>query len=187
VIKQADVALLLYLLRDRFTREMRTANFDYYEPRTAHGSSLSPAIHALMAARLDRCSIAETHFQRAAAIDLADNLGNAAGGVHMAALGGLWQATVFGFAGLSVGPDGLRFDPHLPSGWRNLRFPLQWRGRRLQITLGTEPESIEIEVRAGEPVEVSVGEHQTQVIRPGHRFHAVRNGEDWDSWEEMSK
>src|SRR5690606_8684896 len=98
VIKQADVVLLMYLLWDRFTPEVRRANFRYYEPRCAHGSSLSPSIHALVAARLGEVEIARRYFRQSAEIDLANNMGNAAGGVHGAALGGLWQATVFGFA-----------------------------------------------------------------------------------------
>jgi len=33
-----------------------SVNFRYYEPRTAHGSSLSPALYALVAARLGSCA-----------------------------------------------------------------------------------------------------------------------------------
>ena len=58
VVKQADVVLLLYLLWDRFPPPVRDANFRYYEPRTGHGSSLSPAIHALVAARLGDVELA---------------------------------------------------------------------------------------------------------------------------------
>lgn len=134
VIKQADVVLLLYLLWDRFTPEVRRANFDYYAPRCAHGSSLSPSIHALVAARLGEVGPALRYWRQAAEIDLANNMGNAAGGVHGAALGGLWQATVFGFAGLRFGERGPVLDPHLPPGWRALRFPVCWRGRRFRMS-----------------------------------------------------
>ena len=47
------------------------ANFRYYEPRTAHGSSLSPALHALVAARLGDVALAQAYFRQAAEIDLA--------------------------------------------------------------------------------------------------------------------
>ena len=123
VLKQADVVLLLYLLWDRFPPPVRDANFRYYEPRTGHGSSLSPAIHALMAARLGDMELAQRFFQQAAEIDLANTMGNAAGGIHIAALAGLWQAAVFGFAGVRWDPNGLALDPHLPPGWRRLSFP----------------------------------------------------------------
>jgi len=129
VIKQADVVLLLYLLWDRFPPEVREANFRYYEPRCAHGSSLSPSIHALVAARLGDMALAMRYFRQAAEIDLANNMGNAAGGVHAAALGGLWQAAVFGFGGLRFTDGGPELEPRLPPGWRALRFPIQWRGQ----------------------------------------------------------
>jgi len=142
VIKQADVVLLLYLLWDRFPPEVRRANFRYYEPRCANGSSLSPSIHALVAARLGEMELAQRYWRQAAEIDLANNMGNAAGGVHGAALGGLWQAAVFGFAGLRFGERGPELEPHLPPGWRALRFPICWRGRRFRVSTdgATRPE-----------------------------------------------
>src|SRR5690606_6192767 len=117
VIKQADVVLLLYLLWDRFTPEVRRANFRYYEPRCAHGSSLSPSIHALVAARVGELELARRYWRQEAGIALANNMGNAAGGVHGATLGGLWQATVFGFAGQRLAQEGPELVPRLPRGW----------------------------------------------------------------------
>jgi kojibiose phosphorylase len=134
VVKQASVVLLLYLLWDRFPADVREANFRYYEPRTAHGSSLSPPVHAAVAARLGDLPLAERYFRQSAAIDLADNMGNAAGGVHMAALGGLWQSAVFGFAGLDLGGERPSLRPHLPPAWRSLRFGFAWRGRSFRST-----------------------------------------------------
>ncbi|HEY2482366.1 MAG TPA: HAD-IA family hydrolase, partial [Caulobacteraceae bacterium] len=128
-IKQPDVLMLIYLLWDEFAPEVREANFRYYEPRCTHGSSLSPCIHALFAARLGDMALAEKYFRQAAEIDLSDNMGNASGGIHAAALGGLWQAAVFGFAGLTLGDDGPRLDPKLPPAWRELSFRIRWRGK----------------------------------------------------------
>jgi trehalose/maltose hydrolase-like predicted phosphorylase len=124
VIKQADVVMLLALLPDRFDRRVREANFSFYEPRCGHGSSLSRATHALVAARLGEVDLAKRYFREMAAIDLEDTTGTGAGGVHMAALGGLWQAAVLGFAGLGLREDGLGLDPHLPAGWPALTLPL---------------------------------------------------------------
>ena len=139
VIKQADVVLLIRLLWDRFPPEVREANFRYYEPRCAHGSSLSPSMHALVAARLGDTERAERYFRQSAEIDLADNMGNAAGGVHAAALGGLWQAVIFGFAGLHFGPGGPLLDARLPRNWSGVRFPIQWRGRTLRMNAVRAP------------------------------------------------
>jgi len=139
VVKQADVVMLLYMLWDRFPAHIREANFRYYEPRTGHGSSLSPPIHAAVAARLGDLQLASKYFRQAAEIDLANNMGNAAGGVHAATLGGLWQALVFGFGGVQVSPDGLRMEqPRLPGLWRRLRFTMQWRGKRFPVDLRQE-------------------------------------------------
>ena len=103
VIKQADVVLLLALLGERFPRAVQEANYRYYEPLTVHDSSLSPAIHALVAARLGDLGTAERYLRRATRLDLDFDQGvTAAGGVHIAALGGLWQALVLGFGGMTV-------------------------------------------------------------------------------------
>ncbi len=136
VIKQPDVVMLVYLLWDRMPPEVRKANFEYYEPRCAHGSSLSLAIHATVAARLGNTALAERYFRQAAEIDLADNMGNAAGGIHAAALGGLWQAVVLGFAGLHLGGESPEHRTILPPNWRSLSARIQWRGQWHELTLG---------------------------------------------------
>jgi len=134
-IKQPDVVMLLHLLWDRFPPEVREANFRYYEPRCAHGSSLSPAIHAAVAARLGDVRLAERYFRQASDIDLGDNMGNAAAGVHAAALGGLWQAAVFGFAGLRFTEEGPEHQPNLPPQWRGVSLRFKWRGKDHELKL----------------------------------------------------
>jgi trehalose/maltose hydrolase-like predicted phosphorylase len=170
VIKQADVVMLLALLWDRLRPEVRAANFGYYEPHCGHGSSLSPPVHALVAARLGQVRLAERYFLEAAEIDLSDMMGNAAAGVHIGALGGLWQAAVFGFGGLQLRPDGLRFDPHLPDRWRALRFAVQWRGRRVRIQLDAASRTLRAALERGRPLGLQVGD----------RAHVLRAGEPWD-------
>src|SRR6185436_10263663 len=129
----------------------------YYEPRCGHGSSLSPAMHALVAARLGDVELAARYFHQAAAIDLDDTMGNAASGVHIATLGGLWQATVFGFGGISPTASGLRCDPHLPAAWRGLRFPVQWRGRRVRFAIRQAPLTLTATLEQGRPLLIEVG------------------------------
>ena len=103
-------------------RAARLANFRFYEPRCGHGSSLSRGMHALVAAQLGEMDLAIRYFQETAATDLADTGDSSAGGVHIAALGGLWQAAVFGFAGLSLRADALGLNPRLPPAWQSLGF-----------------------------------------------------------------
>jgi kojibiose phosphorylase len=147
IIKQSDVVMLIHLLWDRMPAEVRKANFEYYEPRCGHGSSLSPAIHALVAARLGDTALAERYFRQAADIDLADNMDNSTGGIHAAALGGLWQAAVFGFAGLHLTENGPEHRPQLPANWRGLSMRFQWRGRWREFSL---PEDDDGNCRSGD-------------------------------------
>ncbi len=157
VIKQADVVMLLVLLWERFSAAARTANFQFYEPRCGHGSSLSPAMHAVVAARLGQLPLAARYFAECAAIDLDDAMGNAASGVHVAALGGLWQAAVLGFGGLSMTEDGLRLDPHLPDGWDALRFAVQWHGRQVRVHASREPAAVTVTLERGRPMTLRLG------------------------------
>ena len=182
-IKQADVVALSALLWDKWPVAVHEANFRYYEPRTAHGSSLSPALYSLVAARLGDGALAQTYFRQAAEIDLANNMGNAAGGVHMAALGGLWQAAVFGVAGLRVREDGIVLDPHLLPGWAEMAFPVQWRGRLLRVSLQADPRRIEVTIERGNELTVAVLEGPACRVREGQRVVLHGNWSGWANWE----
>ncbi|MCC6553270.1 MAG: glycoside hydrolase family 65 protein, partial [Polyangiaceae bacterium] len=176
VVKQADVVQLVALLWDQLAPEARLANFLYYEERTAHGSSLSPGVHALVAARLGLEAHAARYFDQTADIDLGNNMGNAAGGVHAAGLGSLWQAVAFGAAGIRRSPDGdeeaLAIEPHLPHGWRHVKVPFGWRGRALEIHV--EPGVVEVEVIEGDrPLRVRLldgGAARAVIAEPGRRY-----------------
>lgn len=183
VIKQADVVMLLALLPDQFSRRCVEENYQYYEPRCGHGSSLSPAIHALVAARLGKLEAAERYFHQSAEIDLNEDAGAAAQGMHMAALGGLWSAVVEGFAGVWSQQAALRLEPHLPGGWTALDLPVQWRGRRLRYRIQTAPDRITLQLDTGSvPMPVIVGHLH-------HRLgvHTDGAGAAWElQWDDAS-
>ena len=134
VVKQADVVALIALLPDEFPGAAAKANFRHYEPRCAHGSSLSAGIHALVAARLGETETALRFLRQAAIADLELDP-NSAGGIRIAGLGGLWQAIILGFAGLDLKSDMLGIDPRLPPHWRSLSFRVCWRGRSVAIRI----------------------------------------------------
>ena len=157
VIKQADVVALLALLPEEFAGKTGTPNFRYYEPRCGHGSSLSTALHGLVAARLGNTEMALDYFHRTGAIDLSDTKAAIGGGIHIAAQGGLWMLSVFGFAGLSLRSDGIAFTPHLPASWSSLSFSVQWRGRRLSVTLDQVNQQLEASLEVGEPMILTIG------------------------------
>lgn len=141
VLKQPDVLLLFALLPTHFGDADLRVNWDYYSPRTDHtyGSSLGPAVHAWLACRLGMPAEAYTHFMRAALVDIEDVRGNAAEGIHAASAGGVWQALIFGFAGLHWTEAGdLAVKPQLPAHWRRLAFTIQMRNARHEFDLRQE-------------------------------------------------
>jgi trehalose/maltose hydrolase-like predicted phosphorylase len=156
VVKQADVVALLGLLPEEFAGGTGAQNFTYYEPRCSHGSSLSRAMHGLVAARLGQSELALRFFRDTAAIDLADTHVSSDGGVHIAALGGVWMIAVLGFAGLKVLPDGMALNPQLPADWTTLTFRCQWRGRYLQIHVDQSRKKLVAVLEAGKPMTLVV-------------------------------
>jgi len=185
MIKQADVVALCLLLWDQWPRAVHEANFRYYEPRTAHGSSLSPALHALIAARLGDGALARRYMQQASDIDLANNAGTVAGGVHMAALGGLWQAAVFGVAGVRARENGIALDPQLPEGWKQLGCCVQWRQCRLRLILAADPARIEIAVEGSGELTITLIDGPACRACAGRRYAATRERLAWGSWREL--
>jgi len=173
VIKQADVVMTCFILPDEIDDDVARANFDYYEPITVHGSSLSPGIHAALAARLGQVDLAVEAFKMACDIDLADNMGNAARGLHMATMGGIWQAAVMGFGGVRRRDETLVIDPHLPLNWQALRLPLCFRGALLQLDIAHDRLGIlvsEASVRV-------VIDGRERTLRPGnHHFARIAGG-----------
>ncbi len=165
VVKQADVVALLALLPQAFPGAMAQANFAYYEPRCSHGSSLSPALHGLVAARLGLSDMALRYFRRTAAIDLGDAHVGIDGGIHIAAQGGLWMMIVFGFAGLSLHPDALALKPHLPPGWTSLGFAVNWRGRHLRIRIAPAEHLMEVVLDSGDPMQLIVNDRPHDLDR----------------------
>ena len=174
MIKQADVVALLALLPDEFPGETGVKNFEYYEPRCSHGSSLSRAMHGYVAARLGLSDMALRYFRQTAAIDLGDTHAAIAGGIHIAALGGVWLTAVLGFAGLSLTSDAPALDPRLPENWDSLGFSFQWRGRSLKIRIDQAAKRIEATLRAGEPMTLLIS-GQPYKLQIGKILH-VANG-----------
>ena len=156
IIKQADVVALLALLPGEFADATGAANFDHYAPLCSHGSSLSRATHGIAAARLGRAQVALDCMMAASAIDLADDHAAIDGGIHMAALGGVWMVAVLGFAGVSARPDHLAIEPLLPVGWRSLAFAVQWRGRTVRLRIEAASQIVVATLQAGEPMTLVV-------------------------------
>lgn len=138
ILKQADVILMLNLFRDQYPMETIKKNWDYYEPRTEHGSSLSPCIYAIVAAAIGYSEWAYKYFLRTSTIDLTGDskqfVGSLyIGGTHPAANGGAWMSAILGFAGIRADEDSLHINPSLPEKWVSVRFNIFYKGNRYQI------------------------------------------------------
>jgi trehalose/maltose hydrolase-like predicted phosphorylase len=113
-------------------------------------------MHGMVGARLGRSEMALRYFRQTAAIDLADTHVAIDGGIHIAALGGIWMTAVLGFAGVSLRHDGIALDPQLPPNWRSLAFGVQWRGRSLKIRIDQAKQIVEATLEAGESMTLIV-------------------------------
>lgn len=135
VIKQADVVMLLYLLEHKFSKEVKKANYDYYEKRTLHDSSLSLSTHSILASDIDEKELAYKLFNGATKIDLGENMKTSDHGIHAASLGGIWQIVVNGFGGVRMIGGNLRINPKLPESWEQLSFSFIWKNNKINVNL----------------------------------------------------
>ncbi|MHA6531488.1 glycoside hydrolase family 65 protein [Paenibacillus sp. BAC0078] len=139
-LKQADVLELMLLFPQEFSREQLKAAYAYYEPITTHDSSLSVAVHGIVASWLNHKEEAADFLQRVMDIDLSLEKKGGAEGIHIANCGGLWQLIVYGFAGLAsaMWTETIHLHPRLPEGWEELSFQLAWRGERYRVTVNPD-------------------------------------------------
>lgn len=137
IIKQADVLMLLTVLDQEFDLKTKRVNWDYYYPITDHdyGSSLTPAFHVILACELGKVQEAYELFTKGVLVDLENLRGNTFEGIHMACCGVVWQAIVFGFAGLRLSKDSYTIEPHLPEAWTRLAFSFFHNGKREYIDI----------------------------------------------------
>jgi HAD superfamily hydrolase (TIGR01509 family) len=175
ITKQPDVLMLHHMVPEEMEPGSLVPNLDFYEPRCAHGSSLSPAIHAAQMARAGRPDEALRLFRMACRLDLDDLTGTSSGGLHVATFGGVWQALAYGFAGIRPDAVALRVDPKLPSAWSELSMSLRYRGARVGLRLGHE----DVEVRAEPAVAIELpGAARAEAGPDGARWR--RYGDRWD-------
>ena len=131
-IKQADVLQGMYMLGHLYDVETKKRNFNFYEPMTVHESSLSPCVHAVLAAEIDNKDKAVEMYLRTARLDL-DNINNdTEDGLHITSMSGSWLAIVQGFAGMRT-VEGLSFSPFLPNIWKSYSFRFVYRQRLIHV------------------------------------------------------
>jgi trehalose/maltose hydrolase-like predicted phosphorylase len=167
VVKQPDVLMLHYLLTDDVAAGSLEPNLAYYGPRTAHGSTLSPGVHAALLARSGQLEQAVELLRMAARIDLDDIGGVTGGGLHLAAMGSVWRTLSLGFAGLRPVGDALAIDPVIAPGWEELELGVRFRGSRVRVRI--RPGAVE--ASAEPPVlALSPAGERVQLGRKAHTF-----------------
>ena len=134
-IKQADVLQGIYFFEEDFTPSEIKTNFDFYEPMTVHESSLSPCVHAILAAKLGYEEKAYEMYMRTSRLDLDDYNHEAHEGLHITSMAGTWMSIVQGFGGMRVVNDQLEFNPILPSQWKGYSFNVLFRGKVVNVTV----------------------------------------------------
>ncbi|MBC9821214.1 HAD-IA family hydrolase [Terrabacter sp. MAHUQ-38] len=153
LVKQPDVLMLHHLLPHAARPGSLAADLEHYLPRTVHGSSLSPAVSASVLARSGRPDEALTLLRTAVRMDLDDTTGISAGGLHVAAMGGAWQAILTGFLGIDVRDGVLNIAPQLPASWRRVGVRFRCLGRHVDVYVT----GAEMTVRVDGPLAVRVG------------------------------
>ncbi|KRQ87855.1 Kojibiose phosphorylase [Caloramator mitchellensis] len=165
LIKQADIVMLMLMLEDEFSDEVKKINYEYYEKRTMHKSSLSPSMYSIMGLKVGDRQNSYKYFMKTIYTDIEDNQGNAAHGLHAASTGGSWQSAVFGFGGFSIDNEEIpNFNPWIPENWNEFSYKLNWKGTELRITIDKE----KVGVRADNDILVKIY---------GNKFNLVKDEE----------
>ncbi len=154
MVKQPDVLNLMYFYSQDYTLEEKLANYEFYEARTIHESSLSPSLHAILAVELGKLDDAYTFFKYGARMDLDNYNRNTEQGLHVTSAAGVWASMVFGYGGMRTDSDILILAPTLPAQWRSFRFRVRYQGALLEVRV--DADGVQLQVVEGIPVNVRV-------------------------------
>ncbi|TRZ43296.1 glycoside hydrolase family 65 protein [Robertkochia solimangrovi] len=153
-IKQADTLQGFYFFEDHFSKEELEKHFDFYEPFTVHESSLSPCVHSIQAAVLDRMEQAYTFYLRTSRLDLDDYNKEVHEGLHITSMAGTWMSIVEGFGGMRIREDKISLEPRIPEQWSAYSFKVNFRGTVLKVRVAGS--KTELHIESGEGIELLV-------------------------------
>lgn len=154
MVKQPDVLNLMYFFSQDYSLEKKRANYEFYEARTIHESSLSPSLHAILAAELGKMDEAYTFFSYGARMDLDNYNHNTDQGLHVTSAAGVWASMVFGFGGMRTDGEVLSFCPTLPPQWKSYRFRVCYQDAVIEARVNTE--QVQFQVISGPAVKIQV-------------------------------
>jgi len=165
MIKQPDVLMFMFLYNQSFSLAEKEANYDYYEPRCIHESSLSPSVHSIFASELGRHQEAFEFFRFATRIDLDNYNRNTDEGIHTTSIAAAWMNIVYGFGGMRSDGEILLFNPSIPAHWQGYSFQVTYHDSVIRVEVSQE-EAI-IRVIEGQPVTVKVAGQVQEVNQDG--------------------
>lgn len=154
MIKQPDVLMFMFLYSSEYSLEEKRANYDYYEPRCIHESSLSPSIHSILAAEIGRSEEAYRFFEFATRLDLDNYNRNTREGLHTTSIAAAWMNIVYGFGGMRSDGERLVLNPSIPERWRSYRFMVTYQGTKLLVEVDQNEASVS--AMTGGEVEISM-------------------------------
>lgn len=161
-IKQADTLQGLYIFSDEYDVETKRKNFDFYEPRTVHESSLSPCVHAILASEIGYQDKAYEMYVRTSRLDLDNYNNDTEDGLHITSMAGSWMSIVHGFGGLKITYDHLCLAPFLPKEWDQYSFRIVYRGRVLNVSVG---EKLTITLEEGDTLSVKLFDSLCEITK----------------------
>jgi maltose phosphorylase len=138
MIKQPDVLMMMLLYNGSFTWEQLQKNYEYYEPRCIHESSLSPSVHSILAVQLQKHEEAYKFFGFATRMDLDNYNRNTAEGLHTTSIAAAWMNIVYGFGGMRSDGDLLSFSPSIPSAWNGYSYCIHYKNDVIKVEIGKE-------------------------------------------------
>jgi maltose phosphorylase len=154
MIKQPDVLLLPFFFSTEYPIEQKKINYEYYEERCIHESSLSPSIHSILASELGKNEQAYEFFNYMARLDLDNYNKNTDQGLHVTSMSGAWLNMVYGFGGLRTDGETLIFNPSIPDKWNSFSFKLMYSGTVLSVSV--DKNSVKFSVSSGTSIEINV-------------------------------
>ncbi|WP_411893358.1 glycoside hydrolase family 65 protein [Winogradskyella sp. A2] len=160
-IKQADTLQGFYFFEDHFSTEELGRHFDFYEPFTVHESSLSPCVHSIQAAKLDRMEQAYTFYLRTSRLDLDDYNHEVHEGLHITSMAGTWMSIVEGFGGMRVRNNQLTFEPKIPEQWDGYSFKVNFRNQIIKVIVNQNETHFELE--GDEDLQILVNEKEVTI------------------------
>jgi maltose phosphorylase len=165
MIKQPDVLMFMFLYNGSFSTAEKQANYDYYEPRCIHESSLSPSVHSILAAELGKHEEAFDFFRFATRIDLDNYNRNTGEGIHTTSIAAAWMNIVYGFGGMRSDGEVLSFKPSIPAHWNGYSFQVFYRGSVIRVEVSQT--EAKLRIVEGKPVAIKINDQEETLGQEG--------------------